>query len=119
MGNETPMWALGYRFNALGVLTVLESPVYMNPKQLATDMFKDFRHHSEVTSMSDLANIMQVRYYVDQLAKYSDVKAGATRQWAEYDSAFWRHYQELLERELNQMPTTQSETRRNEQRERT
>lgn len=105
MSNGHPMWALGYRFTALGVLTVLESPIYMTPDQLAEAMFKDFRHHSEVTSMMDLANITQVRYYVDQLAKYADVKAGTTRQWAEYDSAFWRHYQELLERELNRMPT--------------
>lgn len=103
MSNETPMWALGYRFTALGVLTVLESPIYMNPKQLATVMFEDFRHHSEETSLSDLANITHVRYYADQLAKYGDVEAGATRPWAEYDSAFWKHYSELLERALNRV----------------
>ena len=109
MNNEAPMWALSNRFDALGVRDYHCSPLFQNSQQLAEAMFKDCVHHSPNTMPLAWESINRTLYYVDQLAMYASDKAGATRRCAEYDAAFWRRYRELLEREMNRIPTAEEQ----------
>ena len=96
------MFGTANRFEALGVIDLHHSPLYMKPKALAEALFKEGVHHSENTAMQDFEKIQKIIYYVDRCRARSDMVS-------EYDSDFWRHYKDLLEREMNRMPDAEEQ----------
>ncbi|SVB05422.1 uncharacterized protein METZ01_LOCUS158276 [marine metagenome] len=96
------MFGTANRFEALGVFDLHHSPLYMKPKALAEALFKEGVHHSENTAMQDFEKIQKIIYYVDLGRARNDMVS-------EYDSDFWRHYLELLEREMNRIPDAEEQ----------
>jgi len=99
-----PLFTLANRFDALGIYDLSVSPVRMGSRELAKEMFKGKEHHSEETMMTDWIKIKTIQYYADMHSMYC-LDASGLKPWADYDADFWNHYSQLLERELNQMPT--------------
>ena len=96
------MFGTANRFEALGVFDLHHSPLYMKPKALAEALFKEGVHHSENTAMQDFEKIQKIIYYVDLCRARNDMVS-------EYDSDFWRHYNDLLERYMNRIPTAEEQ----------
>ena len=96
------MFGTANRFEALGVIDLHHSPLYMKPKALAEALFKEGVHHSTNTAMQDFEKIQKIIYYVDLCRARNDMVS-------EYDSDFWRRYLDLLEREMNRMPDAEEQ----------
>ena len=100
------MFGTANRFETLGVFDLHHSPLYMKPKPLAEYLFKERVHHSENTAMQDFEKIQKIIYYVDTSRARGD---RVENHSAEYDSDFWRHYKDLLEREMNRIPDAEEQ----------
>ena len=100
------MFGTAIRFETLGVFDLHHSPLYMKPKPLAEYLFKERVHHSENTAMQDFEKIQKIIYYVDTSRARGDRVADHS---AEYDSDFWRHYKDLLERWMNRIPDAEEQ----------
>ena len=100
------MFGTAKRFETLGVFDLHHSRLYMKPKPLAEYLFKERVHHSENTAMQDFEKIQKIIYYVDTSRARGDRVADHS---AEYDSDFWRHYKDLLERWMNRIPDAEEQ----------
>ena len=96
-----PMFGTANRVEALGVIDLHHSPLYMKPKALAEHLFEEGVHHSTNTAMQDFEKIQKIIYYVDLARGKSDA--------LDYDSDFWAHYKDLLEREMNRIPDAEEQ----------